>query len=61
MEVLNRVTGELVSFEKGDKVIYLSKWLGVVNSDYTVTLNDGTVLKSLLTQAHKYKKYELTS
>lgn len=49
------MTGERVIFSIGDKVRYVGKFTGKIISETDVKLSDGTIVKSLKTQTHKFK------
>ena len=50
------MTGKNVTFKIGDKVIYVGAYNGVVISKTDVLLDDGTTVKSLVSQTHKFVK-----
>lgn len=44
------------SLKIGDDVLYIGKHLGTIDKDRNVKLRDGTLIASLDTQPHKFRK-----
>ena len=61
MQYTNQLTGKTVHFFIGETVYYLDNEQGTVISDTNVLLKDGTIVKSLRTQTHKFSlKYKIS-
>ena len=52
----NLVDGKDYTFAIGDEVLYIGLYRGVVVSATNVRLSDGTIVKCLASQTHKFRK-----
>jgi len=55
MTYIDRLTGKEKCFHVGQKVVYIGSLEGVVMDAETVRFEDGSTVKSLATQTHKFE------
>ena len=57
LTVYDQIAGRDRTFKQGEQIIYVGHWKGEILEDFSVRLEDGTVLKNVIhNQPHKIKK-----